>query len=352
VGEIDIEHVIRQQAVSDNHILFASGINHDFYSAKLAIYNDIHPSAIVIGSSRGLEFRRAFFKTSFVNMGGCVSSVAHFERLVSDIEAIKERPKLAIVVLDFWWFNEHIVSDVSDYQPSSFPRYPTISLCGYAIATMASSHNWPSAFVIPKDRLGLMGVLSNAGFDRYGSFYYVSTITGEIHSKDEQFKETESAFAKGEGRFAPGATASEVLIDRFTRAAFRLRDLGVHFVAVMPPVAPPITNLINKSGRYAYIPDLRMKLATRGIELLDYSDAHALASNDLCAEFLDGFHGGDVIYARIANEVAKSDVYSAAFIDFRYLQRFIASNSGRAEGDNRFDRNHTEVDFLKLGVLK
>jgi len=352
VGEIDLDHVVARQQTSTKGVLFCSGINHDFYAYKYSIYRTLQPEAIAIGSSRAMEMRRRFFKTSFVNLGGCVSNVQHLERLVSDISVLPNRPRLAVLFVDFWWFNDRISSDSGKYQAVEYPRYPSLSLFGYAIGAVAAHPNWGRLIPIPNDRLGLMGILFNAGFDRFGSFYDISTITGEVGSNDVQFKTTESGFEKGEGRFVPGRYADPRLVSRFALALDRLESLGIHTIVVFPPLAPPICKLVARSGRFGYIGDLKTQLSNRHLSFMDFSDPQTLYSGDLRGEFFDGFHGGDVIYARIARAIAQQNTEFRQIIDDDYLNRFIRENHGRALGSTEYNEGRREVDFLKIGVEK
>src|SRR3989442_1085433 len=74
IGELNLPSVVARQRASGNTILYASGVEADFYRYKSLLYADIRPEVTAIGSSRAMQVRAEFFNRPFMTWGGAAVS--------------------------------------------------------------------------------------------------------------------------------------------------------------------------------------------------------------------------------------------------------------------------------------
>jgi hypothetical protein len=255
-----------------------------------------------------------------------------------------------LLFADIWWFNG---KSTVEPPPSTRPwRRFDPGHVYQAMSVMLA--NWERiGLLLPPapDRLGLLGIMDNQGFDQYGSFYYVSIATGQRTARDFRLADTEQRIRKGADRFEHAAKADTAAVERFLQQLQRLQATGIHVVLIFPPLAGRVNDLMTHVGGYEYVPDLLRRLSDRGAEPLDYRDLRSLERgvSDPDCELVDGLHGGDVAYARLIRDAANRDPILQATVDVQALDAFVLANSGTAQGARKFFRNAREVDFLGLG---
>ena len=64
-----MERAVEAQAEGE-FALFGSGVSQDFVDYKLRLYAAVRPDITAVGSSRVMQFRAAYFRKPFLNMGG------------------------------------------------------------------------------------------------------------------------------------------------------------------------------------------------------------------------------------------------------------------------------------------
>ena len=88
---------------SGRFALFGSGVSQDFVDYKLQLYAALRPDIAAVGSSRVMQFRGAWFRRPFCNMGGVAGNLAVLRSTVDAMLRL-HRPRAVILGLDFWWF--------------------------------------------------------------------------------------------------------------------------------------------------------------------------------------------------------------------------------------------------------
>lgn len=356
VGESNLESVINRQMISNNNILFNSGIHGDFFDYKLKLYELVVPTVIAIGSSRAMPVRGEFFSAPFSNYGGAAGSVARIKEVVNRISPPPPKLKIALVFIDFWWFfpNSQYSPQNEEYTPPIYPLFPdAATIYGAGRVIVQNFRRISSLIPPPSDRLGLHGIISNEGFDKYGSYHYTSTIVGEKISTDEKFELTKNRIEKGVMGFEYSDTADRTLVRQFIKTVNQLKQQNIHVILIFPPLPAYVNKLMDESRKYGYISDLKALLAADGITYYDYTNATKIQDiKQPDCEFIDGLHGGDVVYARLISDIAKNDFMLRHYLNNEYLSEFINRYSGFAEGVNKFRRGKNEIDFLRLGCEK
>ena len=67
---------------------------------------------------------------------------------------------------------------------------------------------------------------------------------------------------------------------------------------------------------------------------------------------MNGFHAGDVVYARIIKAIYESDPDIRRFINIEYIEEATSSSSGLAFIPDKKITSRSETDFLNLGCKK
>lgn len=349
VGELGIRSVVARQLAARNERLFASGLHQQAIPYKMALLQAIHPDVVAIGSSRAMQVRAGFFRTSFVNFGGTANDVANLEA-VADRLARDHRPKLAIVFVDPWWFNDRFDERKALAGPADFPGYVSASMIARSVAGLRRG-NWFSGLSDTAD-LGIFSLIRGEGYSRDGSFHYRSTITGERKSLDYQFSDTFKRIAGDRQRFERSARADMALVQRACTAFGSLRRTAGHVVVIAPPVAPAVWKRMGSGYGYIDKAFAGLRACNPDIPFFSYIDPHKLPAATDC-EFIDGFHGGDTIYARLLHDVARVDRATGAAVDAGAVDTFIERFAGFAGGGTLTTYpDLKETDFLGLGCRK
>lgn len=349
-GEISIDDVIFSQQKSEN-TLYSSGLDQGSYFYKMKLMEVIQPEIVAIGSSRAMQLRRQFFKRSFVNTGGAVKNVAELESITNELVLLKQKPKLAFVFIDPWWLNSHFAGAGGIHPPNIQPDKFSFDFALAAMKTLKNG-NW-IAKLFTTNNLGIHAIITGEGFGRDGSYHYTNILKGSSNSfKDQAFKNTLERIGKGNRRFEKGDYPDQKLVLRTCFALKKLTSAIDHVVVVTPPFAPVVWKEMAKGG-YGYIQaiDSEIKECLGTGEFHTFVSGLAIPNNTDC-EFIDGFHGGDITYAKIISVISDRDSTAKEYVDIDYLAGLIKGNSGMAGPITTKLFSINEVDFLKIGCQK
>lgn len=350
IGEIGLDNVVKAQ-LSDGAgtTLYSSGLNQRAFSYKLRLMDGINPDVVAIGSSRAMQVRREFFILPFANLSRSVSSVGELEMMVDQLLLRGRRPKLMLLFVDPWWFNRRYAKNgAGDPQLLRFPEYISVDVFVGAVKALGKG-NWIARAAESKN-LGIHAILTGDGFAQDGSYHYVSAIQGK--GADVKFLHTLSRISVGKERFEKSDFADHSLVRRTCVAISKIRRSGSKVVLIAPPFADRVWREMVRGG-YGYIEDAHKELRScmEGA-FYDFSAAEAIPGSNDC-EFIDGFHGGDVTYARMLKAIAREvpEIKSALAADF--VDEFIRVNAGYAGGMTRARfLDGKEKDFNDLGCRK
>jgi len=86
--------------------LYGSSLFNEVKELKLYSIKMKKPKIVAFGSSRVLQFRDTFFSEAFYNLGYTASSI--HEALDTALSMLLiHKPKVVLLGIDFWWFNEN-----------------------------------------------------------------------------------------------------------------------------------------------------------------------------------------------------------------------------------------------------
>ena len=363
-GDVAVERAVAEQA-RGGFALFGSGVSQDFVDYKLRLYAAVRPDVAAVGSSRVMQFRAACFRRPFLNMGGVAGNLAAL-RSTLDAMLRVHRPQAVILGLDFWWFMPQWEARPFDEAP------PTSGSYNYGFESLKKPWSWlldgkisltelaapllgPFGRGFRAGRYGVMAQQTDDGFGPDGSWYYTAEITGQKRPFDYQFSDTLSQvrhgikafYRAGKNQDAP----SPEHLDALAEIRCRLRARGIQtFIFIAPLSERVLTAMREHQEAYPHLFALREALLARGIDALDFTDPRSFASGD--CEFIDGFHGGEVAYARVLRAMADHWPALLSYVNMERLNAVIRDWQGHALTPDERLTSLPETDFMHFGCPK
>lgn len=345
---------IVQRQIKHNSI-YGTALNENVFAYKLELVKQTKPKVIALGSSRVLQFREEFFTHSFISAGNAMNTLKEGILFLEEVFKFY-KPDIVILGLDIWWFNPFI----PNYEKGEYFNITGTNIGGAKVRDIFKliydKHFFQPQYLLDNhfitnpysnlDSLGLNAIYNGRGFFKDGSYVY-----GEIF-KDEKTKDANFAdtFWRIENSHSQFTYASHIDKERMQDLFNILNLLEKHHIQVVifiPPLAPSVYQAMrDKQEKYAYIDELFMTLQNNQIYFFNYHNP-AVLKDDNC-EFLDGFHGGDVFYARILADMAHNNQILKSYVNMPYLTELIHTHKGRVFSKDSIS-DLKEQDFLNLG---
>ena len=362
-GELDsVEWISAEQQRTRG--LYGSAVHANQHAYYRALYAVRRPKVVVLGSSRALQFRQDHFTARFANLGTTVHFPAELSVVVDHILA-NGKPELVLIAVDVWWAVSrccetiHLKNSAERRGGNLTPQAlvgPTqwlldgrVDLALY-LNVLNGGHP-ATAGSLPM--YGIQAITRRQGRGPDGSFYYHNEILGQTASKDRRFERSLCQIATNNALFHHREMVSDARLESLGRGYEKLREAGVSVVTFIAPVAPRIFDeMSRRTTEFAYVKHARARLAEIHEAHYDFHDPRVLGADD--CEFVNGFHGGDVVAARILAAIYESGEPSVVRVaDIERLRRIIRENAGLALADRQYFRDgDAEGDFLDLGCPK
>lgn len=341
-----IDKIIEKQQKTKG--FYGSAILQRAFYYKQHLYAKVQPDVTTLGSSRVLGFRQQDFNVPFVNMG----SLSELNEVIEVSKALykDKKPSLVILGVDFWWFHPDAENRALNRSPEN-PHIEANDLFQPLNWILSGKMKWKHIRDImggASPDIGIAGISYQDGFDPAAAYYYTSIVTGQKQPEDFKFAVNLKKIKTSDRKYAHSKVMSDVQWPKITGLLDDLKKQGIKVLVFIPPLATPLYKKMEETGGYQYVTTFRRKLKeaaeTLGMPFFDYHDGGPPGSND--CEFVDGHHGGTVIYQRILDDMGKKDADLAK----RLRQQNIASNLRIFAGQASLLRN--ETDFLGLGCRK
>jgi len=323
----------------------------------------MRPDVVVIGSSRVLQMRAASFNGTFFNLGRTANYVDEAAKVVDDLLKIVH-PRVILLGVDFWWFNPNITFAFNfDTHRIRGGKLTSDALMAPA-RWLLEGKMTPATFAdilfaghpvkvggVPM--FGVQAVTRGNGFAGDGSYYHLGTVYGRGPVEDSRFTDTLGRIARNTSQFRRATAPDEQRLAALGRLLARLEEKGIRVITFLPPLAPRVLAAMAAEGdAYGYINAVRRRIAALSRYNYDFHDAAAIGAGD--CEFVDGFHGGDVVFARMLAAIADDEANGfLPLLNRDAIRTTIAQYAGRAIADNPYRLpGEAERDFLELGCKK
>lgn len=304
-----IEQAIEIQQQNEG-ALYSCVVKYRDNAYKFIRTKNLHSEVLVLGTSRTMQIGSRFFSDSltFYNAGGAVSTLNQF---VPFLEKIGYDPRLLIVGLDQYFFNDawsDINTPVPDYSNTQDKLFDLMFSSSWLICRNLLTGDIP--VLLPESpHIGLNAILKQDGFYRDGVYRYGSWETMPERQPDYLFRNTLGRIRQGNARFEYGSRVSGKSKAELRRLIEYCRLHDIYLVAFIPPFAPTVWAEMEATGKYGYIESLSTEIApffaASNNALFDFTCGTVGGSVD--SEYVDGFHGGPLVYERIIRQIALSD---------------------------------------------
>ncbi len=349
------KEVANKQLAADKALIYGTALHDITFNYKNHMLSRVRPKIVALGSSRIMQFRDNMFAKKFYNLGGVMNNIS--EGLFFSSRIIEEAPEVVILNADIWWFigkfSDKNLTHLAESDFSLSPKFSPADLIKTLKWIYEGSILWGEMYNQLNEESNHIGISGNKGdgFGPDGSRYYTRVATGKKASGDTKFSTTTGRINKGINRFEHSASANKQSIKGFMDLVKRLTDNNIHVIVFFPPFAPIVNGLMSDlAENYFYIEDIKQKLKNKGLSFYDYTDPLSIGSNS--CEFIDGFHGGDILYMRILVELALKDSILEKYIDRNYLLELIKQYEGFAFLPDSSITRDKEIDFLQIGCEK
>jgi hypothetical protein len=355
------QDIIRQQTNEQGVCLYGSALFDDIVPYKMQGYKKTKPNIAAIGSSRVLPFRASYFLDSFYNMGYTINCLSKGKEVVDQM-LNAHKPQVVIMGIEIWWFLKDYCNASYQFSHLSAPA-PNAEHLMLPFKWLAQEKISPSLYFNtilsqqPSCHSGVTAITMKNGYAKDGSRYAVGLVSGEQQEiGDTQFSHTIRRIKHPQGdRFMRAQKIDMGKFDLFLQIMETFKKNEVEVVLFFPPMANKIIATMDLYGTgYDYIDDLKSHLHQHHIAFYDFHDPRSIQSTD--CEFTEGFHGGDIVYARILKHIyedpsAKGKALGP-HINYEKLDEVISKYKGLALAPEPQLTNKPEVDFLKLGCPK
>ncbi len=270
-----------------------------------------------LGSSRVLQFRKEMFKKSFYNAGYTISKISDFKTFLQSIPKDKY-PKYLIIGLDQWMFNFNWNNGNSlkakDYWEKSFSETPKFNTyISVYKDIIKGKYSLDIIYTHPETRIGLNSVVNNKGFRNDGSIYYGTQIhkliINDKSANDFEFNDTFNRIMNGNRRFEYGNNVNQIALKELNELLSYCRLNNIIVVGFIPPFAHSVYVKMQKSNNYNYLNNISEKIIPifKKYDYEFYNYLSAIQCNSTDKEFIDGFHGGEVVYSNILIDMLKNN---------------------------------------------
>lgn len=330
------------------------------FQYKLELIKNKKPEIIALGSSRVMQFREESFNTKFITTGGAMNFLNEGYFFLKEMTKY-HRPKIIILGLDFWWFNENY------YQPSLVNNLEEKNsnikdkINQILSDIIKNEIDFKIFKYISRDKnditnyqnIGIRSLEYSNGFRKDGSYQYSQFILGDKENSDIGFSNTFNRIDNGNRRFEYANHISKERVKIFDEIIKFAKDNDIKLILFIPPLANEVVEKMDSLGdKYNYVSEFRKLVKETNIENYDFHDMRNYYK-DSC-EFVDGFHAGDVTYQRILAKMYDSNSSISKYLNIDLIRKSIDDNKGKTL--TIFDKSkykiYQENDYLELGCVK
>lgn len=316
--------------VSGELVRYGSAYHENFCAYKSRVTARLSPKLLVLGTSRSMQLRSEFFTgASFYNAGGGVRNAREYLWFLQQLPE-KSLPKLVVAVLDQNMFNElWAANSITDgLDTGDIARKKNL------LARVGASYGDGKFSILdnllPKAGVyGLAAAGRGSGFAKDGSYRYGAAALAGLSDPESAFSQTYRDIDFSAARFASGDTVSRQALGWTEDFLKFCAAHNIEVVGILPPFAPQVFEKMQSTGRYGYIdllPDALQKLfASYGFACYDYT----YLPDTQAAEYLDGYHGGDQVYAKMMQDLSGRESALSSYIDAERIKGLLAQ-----PGDN------------------
>ena len=305
----------------------------DYKSLALPL---VAPDVVVLGSSRVLQFRQVMFTDAiFYNLGIPAGSMFDAGYFVDQMYERGDYPAVILLCVDLNWFHK-IAFDGALYHKQFIGTWKhNLTFADLLNQTRLLTANLLEGKVTYDDllsrdasrfgddylRIGTQTLLRGDGFRSDGSYYYYTVTRSADFS--EPLYDLEDVRSGNDSRFNPATQTDPRALEQFAQLVTALKALPsqVTVIAFSPPYAPQLYDQMEASGEFPHFDEVRRTLRGYEDERFWYFDFSSGDFADLRnVHYIDAFHGSELVYTLMLQEMAKQVPALANMTDVDWLQ--------------------------------
>ena len=327
----------------ENHtVLIGLGYNEQTRYYKLVNANYYEADILALGTSRVMQFKDVFFEKSFFNCGGAVAG--NYNEYENFLKNLEYKPECILLGLDAWVFNDAWNQSCGDY--SSFGKIEKIDRSKRVMLesimadwkkgkwTFKNMNDYP-------DNIGFNGRIKDSGFMYDGSYYEGYLCRKPEEQEDYLFADTLARIETGTRRFEWGDNIDQDTLVQLENLLTYCADNDIEVIGFLAPFAPTVYMTMRDSGNYGYLeqiePACEILFSKYCFEFYNYMDGSCLnVTNDY---FLDGFHGSEIVYGYILEDMISKGSRVDKYVDLsntHYLLEIAYDGKTFYDPDNRY----------------
>ena len=334
---INSTNVARMQQSKD--VLFGteySEATYRYYKSEMTRL--MNPEVLILGDSRPLQIRSSFFKDD-ITVYNASYSVINTEDMKYFLESQKNSNiRIVIISLSHFSFNANfadIITPTHDeyVNPIRGNGLPIPTVAKFILKDMADNKLGIRQYIstlFEVNSIGMNAKLNKNGMLPDGSFFYGNTYATCDTQPDPlpRLEDALNRISEGNMRFQYGKHANPKAFQSLESFLSYCSDNEIYVIAFAPSYAPSINDAMYARGEdYQYQVEMLEKIPSifdkYGFEFYDYTNATHLGCTDFY--YLDGFHGGDVVYLRMFIDMIEQGSLLGEICDVQKL-RLIDSN--------------------------
>lgn len=326
IGELNSIEMNVELQRNNPECLIGLGYNEQNQYYKLLNANFYESPIISLGTSRVMQFKQECFAVSFYNCGGAVSG--NYNEYRNYLQNLDYTPETVIVGLDAWVFNDAWNRERADYNDFEKIEETDRSKTTLIKSIMADwfSKKWTMADLeLYPNNIGFNGRAKDCGFMSDGSYYNGDIYRDPTLSTDYKFSDTLYRINNGVQRFQWGENIDPDTLKQLNNLLFYCKTNNINVIGFLAPFAPSIYEEMSESGNYHYLdeiaPACQDLFNQYEYEFYNYMDGTSLNMTD--NNFLDGFHGSEIVYGHILEDMIENGSSVGRYVDLNRTKRLL-----------------------------
>lgn len=356
------EVAVEQQSANG---IYGTAIHSNDFEYRMQLAHLRRSDVLAIGSSRTQQFREEYFSSSFT----CACLVAHdltgVEGFLAELLP-EHQPKLIIIGLDYEWFLNDFVEGTgisksrTNHQALAFSKLMRpyewamdgrLSFDDF-VETLSGRDLQNSLLNFPQT--GLAAIRRMRGIRRDGSYFNGYVTSGAWTGYPwAQFRHDIKVIRATDNNVWPSGQILAGRIERLRKIIEMAETAGSKVILMLLPFPERILDELDRHPASKALSQVGTMIRDWPRESYDFTDGRKLGGGD--CEYLDGRHGGDVVYMRILRDLLEQNPSSllAPHVQLAQLTKDIERFSGFSVARYAPDLyGFPETDFLKLECPK
>ena len=325
-----MEQIATLQEYMGDDFLYGSAYSNTYSHYKYQVLTRRNAPVLALGDSRMLQFKAAFFKQKkdFYNASTLAVTPKAYVTALKHLPP-ESLPKVILFGID----HSALTKDGVYLSPFDTPgflkdeEYKTMNmLFGYLAGDRHKKKFTYWEIMQQPSKIGIMAKQKHAGFMQDGSYYY-----GDIYSAPQTAQQRIEPYMErirtGSDWFCGADEVYDETLKDYAEFADLCKEKDIELIAVVPPFSPTGYEAYAGRSDTGFLQDIDTKVAqvfeSRGFEFYNYTDPETLHFTD--EYFIDAFHGSDVAYLRMTQDMLDQGSVLEEYIDADALKQLDAN---------------------------